>query len=124
MAPSEFVVFRATILTVVWLFAVGPSASPLCKAWCEPHAAAESGCHHAQSGGDASVGSADSCEDAVGPAGLLKEDLRRAPAPDAGPGVLMTRLEVMATATSPVAVRPQRRPPSCLRQSHSTPLRI
>ena len=124
MAPAEFVVFRATILTIVWLFAIGPSALPLCKAWCTPRATAETGCHHARSGGDASVGSADTCEDSLGPVGLLKEDLRRAPLPDAGPAVLMARLQVTATAMSPVAARPQGRPPSCLRQSHSTPLRI
>lgn len=124
IAPSESVVFRATILTVVWLLAIGPTASLLCKAWCEPHAAAESGCHHAQGGEDASIGSADSCEGSLGQAGLLKEDLRRAPAADAGPAVLVTRLELTASATSPVAPRPQGRPPSCPRQSHSTPLRI
>ena len=38
--------FRATILTVVLVFAAGPSASLFCKAWCDPQVAAESGCHH------------------------------------------------------------------------------
>lgn len=116
--------FRAAILTVVLLFAAGPNASLFCKAWCAPQAAAESGCHHEQSGEDVSVGGADSCEDSVGPASLLKEDLRRAPAPDAGPGVLMTRLQVTAPAMRHVAAWPQGRPPSVLRQPRTTPLRI
>jgi hypothetical protein len=118
-------VFRATILTIVCLFAVGPSASLLCASWCAPRAAAEDGCHHEQSAGDASVGSADSCEDSVfGPAELLKEDLRRAPASDARPGVCLPRFQTSATATSPVAAWPQGRLPAILGHPQAIPLRI
>jgi len=118
-------VFRATILTVVLLFAAGPSASLFCKAWCDPHVAAENGCHHQNNGGAASVTSDDSCDDSVqGPAGLLKEDLRRAPAPDGGAVVLTARFQVIPPATRLVPAGNRGRPPSDLKQPQTTPLRI
>ena len=72
--------FRATVLSIVLMFAAGPpSASLFCKAWCDPHAAAASGCHHEDNGSSISVARDDSCQDAIqGTAILLKEELRRA----------------------------------------------
>jgi len=118
-------VFRATILTVVLLFAGGPSVSLFCKAWCDPQVAAENGCHHENNGGAASVSSDDSCDDSVqGPAGLLKEDPRGAPAPDGGAVVLTARFQIIPTATGLVPVWNRGRPPSDLNQPQTTPLRI
>jgi hypothetical protein len=118
-------VFRATILTVVLLFAAGPSALLYCKAWCDPHVVAENGCHHEANGGAASVSSDDSCDDSVqGPAGLLKEDLRRAPAPDGGAVVLTARFQIIPTATRLVPAWNRGRPPADLNQPQTTPLRI
>ena len=117
--------FRATILTVVLLFAAGPSASLFCKAWCDPHVAAENGCHHQNSGGAVSVTSDDSCDDSVqGPAGLLKEDLRRAPAPDGGAVVLTARFQTIAPAAHRVPAWNRGRSPSDQHQPQTTPLRI
>ena len=117
--------FRATILTVVLLFAAGPSASLFCKAWCDPHVAAENGCHHENNGGTAGIRSDDSCDDSVqGPAGLLKEDLRRAPAPDGGTVVLTARFQIMASVAPFVPAWSRGRPPSDLRQPQTVPLRI
>ena len=116
--------FRATILTVVLVFAAGPSASLFCKAWCDPHTAAENGCHYEQTGGGAGVRSDDSCDDSVqGRAGLLKEDLRRAPAPD-GDVFSNTRFQIFPTAIHVVPAWNRGCPPSDLNQPRTTPLRI
>lgn len=117
--------FRATILTAVLFFAAGPSASLFCKAWCDPHVAAENGCHHEDNGGAASISSDDSCDDSVqGPAGVLKEDLRRAPAPDGGAVVSSARFQIIPTASRLVPTWNRGRPPSDLNQPQTTPLRI
>jgi hypothetical protein len=116
-------VFRATILTVVLLFTAGPSASLFCRAWCDPFVAAEDGCHH-EDGGAASVSGDDSCDDSVqGPAGLLKEDLRRAPVRDGDAVVLTARFQITSTAVRLVPARNRGRPPD-LNQPQTTPLRI
>lgn len=117
--------FRATILTVVLLFAAGPSASLFCKALCDPQVAAQNGCHHEDNGNKASVTSNDSCDDAVqGPAGVLKEDLRRAPAPDGGAVVLTARFQIIPTVARLVPAWTRGRPPSDVNQPLTTPLRI
>ncbi len=122
---SEFAVFRATILAVVLLFAVGPSASLFCKAWCDPHVAAENGCHHEGNGGGPSVRSHDSCDDSIqGLAVVLKEDLRRAPTPDGGAVVLTARFQTIPPATRLGPAWNWGRPPSDLKQPQTTPLRI
>ena len=70
--------FRATVLSVVLLFAAGPSASVLCKALCDPHAAAARGCHPQDNGTATQVSGNASCQDmALGATALLKEDVRR-----------------------------------------------
>lgn len=116
--------FRATILTVVLLFAAGPSTWLFCKAWCDPHVAAGNGCSH-EDGGAASVRSDSSCDDSVQAlTGLLKEDLRRAPAPDGGAVVVTARFQVVPTATGLVPAWNRGRLPSDLYQPQTTPLRI
>lgn len=115
--------FRATILTVVLLFAAGPSASLFCTAWCDPHVAAENGCHHEDNGGAAGVSSNDSCGDSV-QAPALKEDLRPAPAPDGSAVLLTARFQTIATETRLVPAWNRGRPPSDLNQPQTTPLRI
>jgi hypothetical protein len=118
-------VFRATVLTVVLLFAAGPSAPLICKAWCDPLAAAGNGCHHMDNGGIASVRAVDSCDDSVqGLAGLRKEDLRRAPTSDGGAVVSAARFQIVPAATRVVPSWSRGRPPSDLNQPGTTPLRI
>ena len=75
---ASMVMFRATLLSIVLVLAAGPSASVLCKALCDPHVAAASGCHH-QDDGNATQASGDaSCQDAApGATALLREDVRR-----------------------------------------------
>lgn len=78
ISHMSVVVFRATLLSVVLLFAAGPSASVLCKALCDPHAAAANGCHHQDNGTATQVSGNASCQDmALGATALLKEDVRR-----------------------------------------------
>jgi hypothetical protein len=125
VVKRELVVFRPTILTVVMLFAVGPSASLFCKAGCDPRTAAEIGCHHEDNGGAARVRSDDSCDDSVQRlAGLVKEDLRRAPAPNTGAVALTARFQILPTATGLVPAWSQGRPPFDRNQPQTTPLRI
>ena len=77
--PRALIVFRATVLTLVLLFAAGPSASLGCGAWCDPHIAASNGCHHAGPKSSAILTSGHSCQGSVpGMAILLREDVRRA----------------------------------------------
>lgn len=116
---------RPIVLAVVLLFAAGPSVSLFCKAWCDPRTAAENGCHHGQNGAAASVTSDDSCDDSFqGPAGLLREDLRRAPTPGASAVVHMTRFQLTANDVRHVAAWTRDRPPSDLKRPQTTPLRL
>jgi hypothetical protein len=86
------IVFRAAVLTVALLFAAGPSASLLCKAWCDPDVAARDGCHHSGADSSASLTSDDSCESVRGMAVLLKEDVRPGSSLDPGFAVEMAKL--------------------------------
>lgn len=116
--------FRAIILTVVLLFAAGPSASQLCLAWCDPHAAAESGCHHERNSGQ-NVTRHDSCEDSIQwLGGALKEDLRRAPASDGGAVVLTARFQIVPSASRLGAAWNLGRLPSDVNRPQTAPLRI
>lgn len=117
--------FRITILPVVLLFVAGPSASLFCRAWCDPQVAAQNGCHHEDNGSTAGVASNDSCDDSVqGPAGVLKEDLRRAPAPDGDAVVWTARFQNIPTVTRVVPAWTRGRPPSDVNQPQTAPLRI
>ncbi len=121
----ELIVYRAIILSVVLLFAAGPSVSLVCKAWCDPHVAAENGCHHEDNGGAASLSSDDSCDDSFqGPTGVLKEDLRRAPAPDGGAVLLTAHFQIIPLTTLLVPAWSRGRPLSDTNQPQTTPLRI
>lgn len=73
---------RATILTIVLMFAAGPSVSLLCQAWCEPQAAAPGGCHH-DDATTPGVGNDRTCDHStLLRASVEKEHLRRAPVRD------------------------------------------
>ena len=119
------VVFRATVLSIVLVFAAGPSASLFCKAWCDPHEAAASGCHHQESGSVASVADDDSCLDSIqGSAILTKEDLRLASTQDLGNVTAIAQPPLAPAAISLRAAGNQRRAPSDLKRPLTTPLRI
>jgi hypothetical protein len=73
------IVFRAATLLIVLAVAAGPSAGLVCRMWCDPLAAAASGCHHADDDVATSVASAGrSCDDeALTAATFVREDVRR-----------------------------------------------
>ena len=119
------VVFRATVLSIVLVFAAGPSASLFCKAWCDPHEAAASGCHHQESGSVASVADDDPCLDSVqGSAILTKEGLRLASTQDLGNVTAIAQPPFAPAAISRRAAGNERRAPSDLKRPLTTPLRI
>jgi hypothetical protein len=118
-------VFRATVLSIVLLFAAGPSVPLFCKAWCDPHAAAASGCHHEDNGSSTSVASDDSCEDAIqGNAILLREDLARASTEGAGNVIAVAHFQLALAETNLRAPGNQGSAPSDLKRPLTTPLRI
>ena len=115
--------FRATILSFVLLFAAGPSASLVCKAWCEPSAAARNGCHH-DGANVASVATNDSCQDSVQElATVLKEDVRRTSLLDSSLSGALASFQFAALSTSH-SVRHRGRAPSDLQRPLNTPLRV
>lgn len=102
---TEYHVFRASLVLVVVTLAVGQSPSLLCKILCEPDAAAASGCHHGDSGGNTSPGIATDtgCDTAPGPSAFLKSEApRTASGPD---GDLSTEVPVYRFASSMIATR-------------------
>jgi len=75
---SEHHVFRAVVLSVVLILAVGQNAALLCRAWCHPQAAAASGGHHEEPANSPSVADDDSCDHVVlSVAAFLREGVRR-----------------------------------------------
>ena len=120
------VVFRAAIPLVVLLFAAGPSASVLCKALCDPHAAAVSGCHPRDNGIATQVSGNTSCRDmAHDAAAVLKEDARRAnSAEGVGAAVRVTAFAFVTAASRVRLVREAERSTSDQKRPLFTPLRI
>jgi hypothetical protein len=77
-------VLRAAVVSIVLTLAMGQNAALLCQAWCDPHAAAATGCHHDGATSPSLTGS-DHCTDCTfGVTAFVREDARRgASAPDA-----------------------------------------
>ena len=85
--------FRATVLLIVSTMVAGPNASVLCKAWCDPAAAAATKCHHEHGSLSATLTGTDDCGRAVpNSAVVVKEDARRgAPSSDPQQAVMVPR---------------------------------
>jgi hypothetical protein len=92
-------VFKATLLSIVLLLAVGQNVALLCSTWCRAHTMAASECHHQSPASSASVAADDTCSHGM-PAvpTFVREDMRRGIAsPDANhaipvPGYAFARL--------------------------------
>ena len=82
---NERSVFRATVLSIVLTLVAGPNASVLCKAWCDPAAAAAAGCHHTDSSPSATLTGADDCGQAVPNGGAVVQERARRGAPSSDP---------------------------------------
>jgi hypothetical protein len=75
---AESNVFRAAVLSIVLAITGNPNAALLCRTWCDPNAAAVSGCHHEDLVTFASVTAADGCRNAVLSAtAFVQGDVRR-----------------------------------------------
>jgi hypothetical protein len=70
-------VFRAAVLSIVLTFAVGPSASVLCRAWCDPQSASSTGCSHNAPADAPSIGDNNNCEVVVTSVAAVRQDERR-----------------------------------------------
>ena len=74
MEPS-ITCFEASVLSIVLTLAGGPNASLLCGTWCDPHAAAASGCHYEDPAISPSMAGDDCCDHVVlNVAAFLQED--------------------------------------------------
>ena len=84
--------FRATVLSIVLTLVAGPNASVLCKAWCDPAAAAATKCHPEHGGPSATLTGTDDCGKAMpNSAVVVKEDARRGAPSDSQQAVLVPR---------------------------------
>lgn len=94
--------FRPVLLFTVFLLTAGQHVSLLCQAWCDPDAAAASGCHDRGDVTDTPrfVGY-DNCDDGVAnAAAFFRDDARRSvSAPQADHAILVPRRAVAQTAT-------------------------
>jgi hypothetical protein len=110
---GEYLVFRASLFSIVLTLAVGQNASLLRQLWCPDTTSA--GCPHQDSATSPTVNAADNCRSAVrGAVAFVREDARRAAAgADAQNAIVVPRFRM---APSPTDLRPgfesgQRRPP-------------
>jgi hypothetical protein len=98
---SEHQVFRVAVFSVVLSLAVGPNTTLLCRAWCDPPAAA-TGCHHRGDSSDSpSLVREHHCDDrAPNSTAFLKEDVRRSrSSSNADPAITITRSQVAPART-------------------------
>jgi hypothetical protein len=71
-------VFRAAVLSIVLATSGAPTAALLCRTWCDPIAAAVSGCHHERLANFTIVAGEDGCRNTVlGSASPAQENVRR-----------------------------------------------
>lgn len=124
---SQVAVFRTILFSIALTLAAGPSLSAFCRAWwCDPHAAAQSGCHHDGDVGRTSISSIDDCqEETLGRIAAVKEELRRVASPGTqGHAVPVPRYQVgRPEAADSVRYARGLAPPTHDRPL-STPLRI
>jgi hypothetical protein len=70
-------VFGATVLSIVLILVAGPNASVLCKAWCDPAAAAATKCHHQHGSPSATLTGTDDCGQVVPNSAVVIKGARR-----------------------------------------------
>jgi hypothetical protein len=106
---ASITVFKAAVLSIMLTLAAGPSASLLCRAWCDSQATAAGGCHHEAHATSPSVAGDDNCDDTMvsGDAFLREDAPRGVSTPDADQAVLVVRFQL---PRSPSAVRPGQKP--------------
>lgn len=92
---AESNVFRVAVLSIVLALTGNPTAALLCRTWCDPHAAAVSGCHHEELATFTVVAGEDGCRNAVlnAPA-FVQEDMRRGVSSNEGHAIAVPRYEL------------------------------
>ena len=85
--------FRATALSIVLTLVAWPNTGLLCKAWCQPAAAAAANCHHAHGNASAVLTGTEDCDKPMpNSAVVVKGDARRsATSSDARQAVIVPR---------------------------------
>jgi len=88
-------VIRVLVFSIVLALAIGPNAALPCLTGCEePQAVAVSGCHDEDAVGSMSL-TQDTCDHVVlHTVAFLEDQVRRAPVPDAGHGVVTSRYQL------------------------------
>jgi hypothetical protein len=121
-------VFRPVLFSIALSLAAGPNASLLCKALCEPPAAAATGCHEgaAQSDSAASVVGDHHCDANIAVVTVvLKKDVRRtAPEPHGDFAHPLERYRLDATVNAARVEHGPGQPPSLDTRPLETTLRI
>ena len=106
--------FRTALFSIVFSLAIGQNASLLCKVWCDPGAAAASGCHHARCPTDSPKLIGDDCDaNTRGGDAFLKEEGRRSvSATDGGHAIAAPHYQfALGTAGARADRAPWRSPP-------------
>jgi hypothetical protein len=119
-------ILKPAVLIVAWTLAFGPTASLLCRTWCDPHAAAASGCHHGAESTDPIMAGADGCAGLMvsGTVFLPEKGHRDRSAADAPPATLVPRYQAGEPAAADRLRRERGRKWYLERPPLSTPLRI
>jgi hypothetical protein len=124
---ASYHVFRVVLLSTALLLTAGQHVSLLCQVWCDPEAAAASGCHDRGNVTDAPrLTSLDSCDDGVASiAAFIREDLRLgASAPQVDHTIPVPRYAVAPTTTDARLLHEPGRLPSPGTSPLNTALRI
>jgi hypothetical protein len=66
--------FRAAVVALALTLLGGANTALLCRAWCEPQAAAASGCHEQQHGSTAALTASGNCEDVAAATAVLTRE--------------------------------------------------
>jgi hypothetical protein len=82
------------VFSIVLTLAVGQDATLLCRVWCNPQAAAASGCHHEESINPPTV-AGDSCDYVLGVGAFIREEAgRTVAAPDVAHAIVVPRYQI------------------------------
>ena len=103
LSRGEFGVFRVNLLVIVFTLVVGPNATLLCKATCEPQAPLST-CHHDAESSEPAFEASDLCDRLVLSSGdVLLNEIRRGAAdtlPSATNDVAFTREDQLSASTT------------------------
>ena len=123
---AESNVFRVAALFIVLAITGNPTVPLLCGTWCDPNAAAASGCHHEELAIFAIVAGEDGCRNAVLSAtAFVQEDVRRGVSSSNGEhAISLSRYELTGSMVDATLGFEPSRQPSLEKRPLETTLRI